>query len=118
MWKKAFALALVLVMALSIAAQATGARVPQRRVTLSFSGTTAHCVGYVRADNTTDEISATMKLWNRGKPIRTWTADKKLIVNIDENVPVTSGETYILTLDYTINDGPLSTMTSSPKTCP
>ena len=63
MRKQLLALSLILVMFLSIAAQAFGpAKMPVATLKLSFNGTTAICTIYVRGDKSTDTVSAAAKL--------------------------------------------------------
>ena len=103
MWKKATVLALALVFVLSLTAQAAPMRVPTKNLTLSFQGTTATCTASVQADNTTDSVSVTMRLWNNGRVIGTWANSGTYVVRLSKSAPVVKGQSYKLTIDSTIN---------------
>ncbi len=118
MWKRALALTLVLVLVLGVAAQAAEMRKPSGNVGLSFNGTTAICTGEVRSTTSGDSISAVMKLWHRGRAIRTWPATGTTTVRFNESASVVSGQTYKVTLEYSVNGGTTTTLTSASKTCP
>ena len=95
-------LAMLLVAIIPVSAatpRATGA-VP----TLTFSGTTANCGITVMADNTTDTIEVTLKLWHGTRCLATWTADGSGYLRVRETATVTSGLTYRLTADVVLND--------------
>lgn len=116
MWKKAVALGLMLVFLLGIAAQAVSMREPTKNLTLSFQGTTAMCAANVQADKTTDRISVTMKLWNNGTVVKTWTKSGNYVVRVSESAAVVKGQSYKLTMDSTIN-GVKQATKSVTKTC-
>ena len=117
MWKKATALALVLVFVLGLTAQAAPMRTPTKNLTLSFQGTTAICETTVRADNATDKASVTMRLWNNGRVIGTWANSGTCVVRMNESAPVVKGQSHKLTLDSTIN-GVKQATKSVTRTCP
>ncbi len=118
MWKKAAALALILVFALGITAQATAPlRIPTKNVTISFQGTTAICRATLQTDVATDKVSVTMKLWHNGRVIETWTQRGTYAIRMKETVSVVKGQSYKLTMDSTINGVRQSTKTAT-GTCP
>lgn len=117
MRKKAIALGLVLVFVLGVTVQAAPMRVPRLSPSLTFSGTIAICKATVRADNASDSILVTAKLWNGTTCLRTWTESGKLLVQLEREAPVNKGKTYKLTVDATINGVKQPTQSVS-KTCP
>ena len=97
MWKRILAMMMVLVLALSLAAQAAGpVRIPTARPNLTFSGTTATCSATVSGDKSTDRIAAAMRLWKGNTCLETW---------IKRGTgTVSRGANYKLTVDFTVNN--------------
>lgn len=115
--KRVIPMILALVMVLAVAAQASGPmKVPTARPSLTFSGTTATCAVRIRADNSTDAISVTMKLWKGNSCLQTWSARGTGTVTMSKTAAVTRGSTYKMTVDYTIN-GVKQTQKSVTNTC-
>jgi len=115
--KRVIPMILALVMLLSVAAQAAGPeKIPSARPSLTFSGTTATCSARVRADNSADAISVTMKLWKGNSCLQTWNANGTGRVTVSKTATVTKGSAYKLTVDYTIN-GVKQTQKSVTNTC-
>lgn len=98
---------MVILLAGSILPIRTGA-VEARAMTiapgLSFSGTTAYCDVTVLCDYSTDEIDATMKLWEGNFCIATWNGSDEGMLVLDETYSgVTKGQEYTVTVDVVIN---------------
>ena len=109
MWKRVLALSLVLAVMMGIAAQAAPARAPRLYPSLTFSGTTATCIASVRGDN--------VKLWKGASCLKTWTSSGTGSVSLSKTATVTSGKTYKLTVNATIN-GVAQPQQSITRTCP
>lgn len=71
---------------------------------LSFSGTTATCAVNIFADSDSDKISATVKLWDGGTCLKTWTDSDTGVLSFSETHSrnITAGKSYQMTVDYTI----------------
>ena len=104
MKKRVFAFLLVLVMVLAIPAYGAQPRALQIYPSLSFSGETAICGVRVIGNNTTDEISAVIELWNGNRKLESWSVDGTYYINFSDNASVTQGESYVLKVYVTIND--------------
>lgn len=116
--KRVFALSLVLVMLLGTVVQAAGPiKAPQANYSLSFSGTTATCMANVRGNNSADQLSVTVKLWNGNTCLKTWTASGSGNLRLSKTAAVSKGKTYKMTVDYTVN-GVKQPQKSTTKTCP
>ena len=117
MLKRVLAFSMVLLLVFSITAQAAQTRAVQVYPSLSFSGTTATCKATVIADHSGDRISVTVKLWKGAACLKTWTASGNGSVSIQKTATVTSGQTYKLTVNATIN-GVAQPQRSITRTCP
>lgn len=96
---------MVLVLALSLAAQAAGpVRIPTARPNLTFSGTTATCSATVSGDKSTDRIAAAMRLWKGNTCLETWIKRGTGTVKFNETKTVSRGANYKLTVDFTVNN--------------
>ena len=97
MRKQILALVMVLVMLMGVAAQATGPmKAPAARPSLAFNGSSGVFSVTVSSIKSTDPISVTAKLW-RG------TASGSGRVKMEKNFAAIKGNTYKVTVDYTIN---------------
>lgn len=117
MKKRVLALTLIVVMLLTMTAQAVSPRAVTNKPSLTFSGTTANCSVVVRADSTSDEISVTMKLWIGSRCIAIWSDSGNGYVYISKTADAASGVTYTLTADVTIN-GVARPQVSVSERCP
>lgn len=95
---------LLLFAAIPLKAYAMTPRMQSIIPAISFSGTTAHCEVEVSSDYLTDEISATVRLWQGNKCIETWYPTGSGYLSFYETYAVTRGYKYTLTADVTIND--------------
>ena len=117
MRKRVLALTLVLALVLGFTVQAAPLRAPRLYPNLTFSGTTATCTESVRADNATDAVSMTVKLWQGASCLKTWTASGTGSASLSKTATVTKGKTYKLTVDAKIN-GVAQPQQSITRTCP
>lgn len=117
MRKASILLALLLLVAIFTTAQASPARISPAYPSLSFSGTTANCSVYIKADNLNDSISATIQLWQGSSCLATWYASGVGSLTHSASKAVTSGLQYTLTVDATVNGSSIPRV-STNKTCP
>lgn len=101
---------------LPFSAQAAEPRVLSIVPALSFSGTTANCQLNVNTDYATNNIYATIKLWNGSSCVAIWGASGTGHLNFYANRTVVKGNTYTLTADVTIN-GVAEPQISITRTC-
>ena len=118
MKKRVLAITLLIVMVLTVSAQAITPRYAAAKPSLTFSDRTAICEVGVRADNVSDKISVTLKLWRGASCLDTWTETGTGYVYLtgEHTVPMRSW-TYKLTADVTIN-GVAQPQTSVEAVCP
>lgn len=106
--------AMLLTMQLQVCAAET--RAYRNNPSLSFSGTTANCAVAVYGNNSSDKLAVTMKLWDSGTCLKTWTGSGEGSVKLNKSHGVSKGKTYKLTVDVTIN-GSAQPAKSATKTC-
>lgn len=102
MRKIAFILALVL-LALPVTANAVTPRFITIVPSLSFEQETAKCSVSVTANSFNDNITATIKLWDGGFCIATWTGSGSGYLNMNKTKEVNKYSEYIMTVSVTIN---------------
>nr|WP_325299264.1 hypothetical protein [uncultured Dysosmobacter sp.] len=97
-------LAAVFLLVLSATAGAVETRELTPRPSLSFSGTTATCKVDIFAEAPSAKISATVKLWDGGTCLKTWTDSDTGVLSFSETHSrnITAGKSYQMTVDYTI----------------
>ncbi len=111
------ALAGALVLMLSISAQALAPRRAEGcTLSLNFSDGLAYCTTTCTGSSTSDTIFVTMTLSSRDGPIASWSDTDKYQVMLDRFCSVTSGQTYTLTVAYSIN-GVAQTTKRVSKVC-
>lgn len=104
MRKQILALVMVLVMLMGVAAQATGPmKAPAAMPSLAFNGSSGVFSVTVSSIKSTDPISVTAKLWRGTRCLNTWTASGSGRVKMEKNFAAIKGNTYKVTVDYTIN---------------
>ena len=103
MKKRMLALALVMLMLLSVTAVAVMPRAPHVVPRLSFNGTTATCKVNASGDSSSDRITVLMVLWHDGDVVDSWQDSGTFSLSLTEYAPVIRGETYVLTADVAIN---------------
>lgn len=98
------ALAGALMLMLSISAQALAPRrVASCDLSLDFSDGFAYCYAKCTGNSSTDSLYVKMTLSSRDGPIASWTDTDTYYVVLDRFCSVTAGQTYTLTLTYSIN---------------
>lgn len=103
MKKRMIGLTLVVVMLLSITAQAATQALTVTPVLL-FDGRTATCAVEVSADKATDKIEVTAALWRGSTCLETWTQTAYEYLYLEETKDVSiRGVTYTLKVDVTLN---------------
>lgn len=117
MTKRMISVALLLVMMLSISAQAAEVRAITGSPHLTFSGTTATCMVDCKSTNTSDYISATLKLYQGDLYVSSWGSSGNGRVIISEHCTVKRGKEYRLVLSYSVN-GQAQSSVSVNATCP
>ena len=88
----------MLVTLLTISAEAVGLRAIGGMPRLTFNGTTAHCVVVCNGDKNTDEVKATLTLYQGSTYVDSWSASGKGKAYISEDCAVKSGKSYVLKL--------------------
>lgn len=117
MKKRITLLVLLLVTVFSMKALAAEQRAAGGTPVLSFNGTTATCYVDCKGNNTTDEVAATLTLYQGSTLVDSWSGEDTGSVFVYGQAPVRSGRTYRLVLSYSINEVS-QTSVSVTKTCP
>ena len=117
MKKSIRAILLLIALLIPVCARAASPRTSRVYPSLSFDGTTATCSVYISENKTTDSIALTAKLWQGSKCIATWSSSGTGHLNFSKTKTVSSGSSYKLTADVTINGNALDTVSKS-GTCP
>ena len=99
----ALMLAIVLIVSISISANAAAPRFLSIYPGLTFDGTTANCSVRIIGSTTNDEIDATIKLWRGSTCLRTWRVSDDGYLFWSGTATVTKGKTYDLTVDLVYN---------------
>lgn len=104
MKRRNFALAVLMMLALSVTVCAAEAREITPQPTLTFNGTTASCKVNIFADSSSYKISATVKLWDGTTCLKTWTDSDTGVLSFSKthSKDIKSGKTYKMTVDYTV----------------
>lgn len=117
MKRRMISLALLVVLALSVSAQAVQPRASATYPTLVFSGTTATCSVSCKGDDPSDTVTATLTLYQGSNVVESWSASGRYRANISDSCAVQSGKTYTLTVEYTVNGEEMPSL-STTKRCP
>ena len=110
-----FVMAVVMVVCSTFSSLAASPRIVSIVPKLTFSGTLANCSATVIANSSADEIEITVKLWQGTTCLKTWSDSGNGYLSFKETKTVTSGKTYKLTVDATINGAKQSTASVSAK---
>lgn len=97
-------LATAFLLLLTTTAGAVEFRALRPSYSLSFSGTTATCKVEIWAESPSDKIIATVKLWDGGTCLKTWTDSDTGVLSFSEthSKNIEPGKSYTMTVDYTI----------------
>ena len=87
----------------SVTAYAAEPRINAANPHLSFNGTTAECYVSCRGDKTTDKITATLTLYQGNTVVDSWSASGTSRVVLSEKCSVKRGNSYKLTLTWSVN---------------
>lgn len=117
MRKRVFALAIPLLLALTLPAYALKARSERIIPSLYFDGTTAVCSASCKADNARDKVEATLTLYQGETYVDSWSNSGTGRVFVSGSCEVESGKSYKLVLAYSINGVAKSSATTT-GTCP
>lgn len=102
MKRRILSLAALLLIALSVTAQAAESRMGGNPV-LSFDGTTAQCTATCYGRNTSDKVTATLTLYQGSAYVDSWSKTGTYWVNISGETEVQSGKTYTLEMTWAVN---------------
>lgn len=107
----------LVVLALSISAQAAELRTNNVKPTLSFNGTTASCSVICRGNSSNDTIDVTLTLYQGSSFVNSWSGSGKGRVALSGSCEAVSGKSYKLVVDYSVN-GESKSSAYTTKTCP
>lgn len=102
MKKRILSLGLLLLLILSVSANAVGLRGVHTFPSLSFSKNQVNCLLTIYADKSGDKIHATVKLWQGSDCVRLWTTSAAGTLAFSETAPAVKGKTYRLTVGYAV----------------
>jgi hypothetical protein len=117
MRRRIIPLAALLIMALTISAQAIDLRAISVVPSLSFNGTTAVCYVDCWTGNSQDKVTATLTLYQDSTYVDSWNNSGKGGVFVTGSCEVESGKSYKLVLSYSIN-GAAKPSVPVTGTCP
>ena len=117
MKKRILALSALFILVFTMSAQAVESRTTTSKPILSFSGTTAYCAVECAGESTSDEVKATLTLYQGTTYVDSWSGSGKGYVSLSGSCGVTSGKSYKLVLTYSIN-GSSKPSVSIAATCP
>ena len=103
MKKIAFVLAVIFVLSMPLSIQAAQPRAITVFPEISVNGTTATCTVRAIADNMSEYLEATIRLYRGSTLIATWYEDGYGYINWTQTKTVLSGYTYKLTVDLTVD---------------
>ena len=85
---------------------------------LTFNGTTAHCLAFCSGAKNSDNVDATLTLYQNGRKLTSWSdSGKGSLTIIGDYAAAVSGKEYTLTLTYAI-DGTKKPSVSVTAVCP
>lgn len=102
MKRRILSLAALLLIALSVTAQAAESRMGGNPV-LSFDGTTAQCTATCYGRNTSDKVTATLTLYQGSSYVDSWSKTGTYRAYVSGEAEVQRGKTYTLELTWTVN---------------
>lgn len=117
MKKRVFLLIAMIVLVLTVSVQALETRTINNKPNLSFSGMTAYCSTVCTGEGGSDQVDATLTLYQGSNYIDSWSGSGKGRISVSGNSTVKSGKTYTLTLTYSTNGAKRSSV-STTSTCP
>ena len=109
--------ALLVCLLVAQAALAATPRAAEAAANLSFEGNTAVCTAICKGNSTSDNISATMLLYENGVFVDSWSGSGKWKVSLSGEYEAVSGNTYRLEVSYSINNL-VQPIVSTKSVCP
>ncbi len=117
MKRRAFSFAALLMLLLTVSAQAIEIQSTRVQPELYFNGTTATCSVSCRASNAREKIQATLTLYQGTVYVDSWTNSGTGRVFVSGQHSVESGKRYRLVVTYFVN-GTTQPATQISKVCP
>lgn len=117
MKRRFFAMTMLLLLVMTMFAQAAPMRAASATPRLSFSGTTANCSASCKGDSVNDKVSATLTLYQGSSYVDSWSESGTNRVYVSGQCSVQSGKSYRLVVEYTVN-GKAQSSASFTATCP
>ena len=114
---KVLAILLIAVLLIPVTAQGVVPRIITASPALGFDGTTATCTARIVADNLSDRIVARITLYHGDTVVEYWDVNGKGYIFFSDTATVVSGNTYKLSIVYTVN-GIQRTTAFVENTCP
>ena len=103
MRKIAFILAIVLILSIPLSVQAVEPKMTSIHPRISLDGATVTCTVTAVADNMSEYLEATIRLYRAGNLVATWYEDGYGYINWTKTRNVPQGYTYTLTVDLTVD---------------
>lgn len=117
MKKRLLGLSALFVLVLTIGAQAIEPRGIDATPRLSFNGTTARCAASCSGNASSDDIKATLTLYQGTTYVDSWSGSGTGRASLSGSCKVESGKTYKLVLTYSVNGSSKPSVTTT-ATCP
>lgn len=113
---RVIALLLICMMCAQVA-QAAGAKAAGSYLDLTYDGETAICSVLCKSEGAGDKVEVTLTLYRADKAVASWSGSGTYSTTVSGTHKVTSGETYRLQVEYSINgvEKPIKAIT---KMCP
>ena len=102
MKKRILALSALFILVFTMSAQAVESRTTTSKPILSFSGTTAYCAVECAGESTSDEVKATLTLYQGTTYVDSWSGSGKGCASLSGSCKVMRGKTYKLVLTYSV----------------
>lgn len=117
MKRRMLSLLILAVLVLTISGKAIEPRGINVKPSLSFDGTTAICFASCKGNSSTDEVKATLTLYQGASYIDSWSSSGIGRIPVSGECQVQGGRSYKLVLTYSIN-GVDKPSVSTTATCP
>lgn len=110
MRKIALLTALVILFVIPASAQAAEPRLLKPYLDLTYTHSAASITARIIGESASDYLTATIKLWHTAWCVETWEETGYGYINFSETAEVTPGNTYYVTVDWTVNGVPQDTL--------
>ena len=111
-----FSLTALVLLMLSVTAQALEPQATGGNPVLTFSGTTAQCSITCTGNKSTDQVEAKLTLYQGGAYVDSWDGSGKFRASVHGDCAVKKCETYTLVLTWSVN-GTKQPSASTTKVC-